>query len=471
MAEAAGTLKILRDRWGRLSLALQYSIAGTLVVFAAMFVIGFWVTSVIGQAIKDDAAGATALYVDSVIAPVLPELRSERPLDEGVVRALDESLSAGRLGERLKSFKIWRRDGSVLYATDASLIGRRFPISDALGEAWQGHVVAELDELSDAESENERDLGIPLMEIYSPIREPWSGEVVAVSEFYEVASDITRRLAEARWNSWLLVAGVTAAMVGLLASIVFRGSKTIDRQQSALTERVSQLSMLSEQNYALRQRVLRASKRAATINERYLRRIGADLHDGPAQLVAYATLRLDTDTVTGSGAPAGAREKEIAAIRSSLIEAMAEIRSICNGLILPHIETSGPAAIIDLAISAHEQRTGGQVQRPAEIIGANLSTSEKIVVFRFIQEALNNAYRHGGGKNQAVSAGIKHGRLCVEVSDGGPGFDPTQVRADGLGLSGLKERLESIGGQFDLKTSSAGTRVAISFTVEEFEQA
>ena len=471
MAEAAGTLKNLREWWDRLSLALQYSIAGTLVVLAAMFVIGLWVTSVIEQAIRDDAAGATALYVDSVIAPILPELRGERPLDEGVVRALDETLSAGRLGERLKSFKIWRRDGSVLYATDASLIGRQFPISDALGKAWQGHVVAELDELSDEESENERDLGIPLMEIYSPIREPWSGEVVAVSEFYEVATDITGGVAEARRKSWLLVAGVALAMVALLASIVFRGSKTIERQQSALTERVDQLSKLSEQNYALRQRVLEASKRAATINERYLRRIGADLHDGPAQLVAYAALRLDSDTVAGSSASHEVRQREITAIRTSLIEAMAEIRSICNGLVLPHVETGGPTAIMDLAISAHEQRTGSQVQRPDKPISANLSTSEKIVVFRFIQEALNNAYRHGGGKNQAVSAGIKQGRLRVEVSDDGPGFDPSHVRAEGLGLAGLKDRIESIGGQFDLTTSSAGTRVGISFNVEELEQA
>ena len=472
MAEAAGTLKNLREWWDRLSLALQYSIAGTLVVLAAMFVIGLWVTSVIEQAIRDDAAGATALYVDSVIAPILPELRGERPLDEGVVRALDETLSAGRLGERLKSFKIWRRDGSVLYATDASLIGRQFPISDALGKAWQGHVVAELDELSDEESENERDLGIPLMEIYSPIRGPWSGEVVAVSELYEVATDITGGVAEARRKSWLLVAGVALAMVALLRRVSSsEAARRSSASKSALTERVDQLSKLSEQNYALRQRVLEASKRAATINERYLRRTGADLHDGPAQLVAYAALRLDSDTVAGSSASHEVRQREITAIRTSLIEAMAEIRSICNGLVLPHVETGGPTAIMDLAISAHEQRTGSQVQRPDKPISANLSTSEKIVVFRFIQEALNNAYRHGGGKNQAVSAGIKQGRLRVEVSDDGPGFDPSHVRAEGLGLAGLKDRIESIGGQFDLTTSSAGTRVGISFNVEELEQA
>ena len=469
MVQTAGIFAALRERWNRLSLALQYSIAGAGVVLCAMLIIGFWVTSVIEAGLKDDAAGATALYVDSVIAPILPELRGKQQLDAGVARALDETLSAGRLGERLKSFKIWQRDGSILYAKDASLIGQRFPISDALAEAWQGRVVAEFDELSDEESSKERELGLPLLEIYSPIREPWTGEVVAVSEFYEVASDVTARLAAARRASWLLVAGVAAATVGLLAGIVFKGSRTIDRQRRALTDRVAQLSRLSEQNSTLRQRVQNASRRAAAINERYLRRIGADIHDGPAQLVAYAALRLESEAVTGSDPVEELRQKEIAAIRSSLNEAMAEIRNICNGLVLPHIETAAPANIMELAIAAHEQRTGSCVERQVEPITASLSTSEKIVIFRFVQEALTNAHKHAGGKGQAVHAGIKDGRLHVVVSDGGPGFDPALMRADGLGLAGLKERVESIGGHFDLATSDAGTRVTISLTVEEFE--
>ena len=99
-------------------------------------------------------------------------------------------LSQGALGDRLASFKIWRRDGRVLYALDRTMIGRKFPPTDALRDAWNGTVVAELDELADEESANERAEDVPLLEIYSPIREPWSGEVVAVAEFYEIATEI-----------------------------------------------------------------------------------------------------------------------------------------------------------------------------------------------------------------------------------------------------------------------------------------
>ena len=66
---------------------------------------------------------------------------------------------------------------------------------------------------------------------------------------------------------------------------------------------------------------------------------------------------------------------------------------------------------------------------------------------------------------------LQDGRLTVAVSDTGPGFDPQAIRPDGLGLAGLKERVESIGGQFVVQSSSAGTRASITLNVEEVEHA
>jgi hypothetical protein len=120
-------IQTLSDRWNGLSLALQYGIAGGVVLACAMVAVGFWVTRVIEDSIKSNAASATALYVDSVIAPLLPELREDKPLDAGVEQALNEVLLQGALGDRLASFKIWRRDGRVLYALDAAIIGQHFP--------------------------------------------------------------------------------------------------------------------------------------------------------------------------------------------------------------------------------------------------------------------------------------------------------------------------------------------------------
>ena len=59
----------------------------------------------------------------------------------------------------------------------------------------------------------------------------------------------------------------------------------------------------------------------------------------------------------------------------------------------------------------------------------------------------------------------------LRSSDGGPGFDPAAVRADGLGLAGLKERVESIGGQFDAAELARRHARLITFNVEELEHA
>ncbi|PZV34827.1 sensor histidine kinase [Mesorhizobium kowhaii] len=460
-------IRILQNvsrRWSELSLALQFLVAGGFGLLAVMLVVGAWVTSQIREGVTRNSAATTALYVDSVIAPLLPDLRKSQELSDSAKQALDETLGQGALGKRIVSFRLWRRDGTVLYAKDAALIGRRFDLTDGLRSAFQGNVVAQFDTFDENEIQEEA-IGLPLLEIYNPVREPWSGEVVAVTEFYEIADDFQATLASALLSSWLIVAGATLAAFLLLSGIVLRGSRTIDDQRGALRRQVSELQGLVAQNNALRVRVQRASRRATALNERYLRRIGADLHDGPAQLVALAALRMDSPVFSGDGHSSESRSTEVAMIRKTLEDAMREIRGICTGLVLPQIETAATTDILRLAVNEHELRTGTSVTLTLAGHLPEPGASEKISIYRFVQEGLNNAYRHGRGKDQAVSAGMKGGRLFVEVSDGGPGFDPARV--EGLGLAGLRERVESIGGQFETLTGPHGTRLVIRLSVEE----
>jgi len=458
-------LQNLYQGWNRLSLALQFLIAGGVGLLAVMFVVGLWVTSQIREGVMRNSAGTTALYVDSVIAPLLPDMRKSQELSDGVRRALDETLDQGALGKRLVSFKLWRRDGKILYADDPALIGQTIAPSANLIHAFEGNVVAEFNQLDAIERQEHRGTSEHLLEIYNPVREPWSGDVVAVSEFYEIADDFQATLNSALWSSWLVVAGATAAALAMLSGIVLRGSRTIQTQRSALEAKVAELQALLAQNSLLRQRVQRASRRATAINERYLRRIGADLHDGPAQLVALAALRMDSPLLLDPTASSNRREAEIADIHHTLDEAMREIRAICNGLVLPQIENAAVADILRLAVAEHERRTASSVSLSLPGQLADLGTSEKISLYRFAQEGLNNAWRHGKGKDQAVTAAMTGSKLVIQVVDGGPGFAPGSK--EGLGLAGLRDRIESIGGHFDISSSREGMRLTITLSIEE----
>lgn len=456
-------------RWNARSLASQFFIMGGLVSLAAMFGIGLIVTRLIENAVIHNSGAATALYVDSVVAPLLPDMQTESLLDDASAQALDETLGQGALGRRLVSFKLWRRDGTILYSNEKELVGKTFPVNGKLAQAFAGSLVARYEVASDPESAEERNLGRALMEIYNPVLQPWSGEAVAVLEFYETSEGLEDSLAQARLWSWLAVAGLTAIFFLTLSILVFRGSHTIEVQREALKARVDELSALLAENRGLQRRLQLSSQRAAALNETYLRGIGADLHDGPAQHIAYASLRLDSNLLVDAAVQPEAREKELTWIRSSLAEAMKEIRDICKGLVLPQIEKASITEIVKRVVEAHQEKTGTTVDTRIDEDDPELATALKICIYRFVQEALNNAYRHGGGVEQAVRATSHGGAVRVEVSDRGEGFDPTQVRPASLGLAGLKERIDSLGGEFDIITGEGGTTVIMTFAPMEVE--
>lgn len=455
--------------WGRQTLARQFFLVGSAFSLGAMALVGLFVTNLIEQAVTRNAAASTALYVDSIIAPLLPDMASDEILDETSSRALDETLAQGPLGERLKAFRLWARDGRILYSSDPSQIGEQFTPSKDLQKALGGELVAEFDELDDVESVAERESGLPLLEIYSPLLQPWSGEIVAVTEFYEVAEGLKSDLSVARWQSWSAVAAVTLAFFLTLSAIVFRGSKTIDLQSRELESRVAELTELLSQNDALKSRIQRAAAATTALNESYLRNLGADLHDGPAQLVAFAALRADSGLLSDPTTSTKRREKEVSVIKASLDEAMTEIRTICSGLVLPHIESASLGEMLAELLNGYRARTGQAVDLRLSAPISDLPVAAKICIYRFTQEALNNGYKHAAGACQWVNIAPCGAGIEVQVGDAGHG--PPQQRSEGrsIGLAGMRDRVESLGGTFSFTTSPDGTIVTMSLPLHNME--
>ncbi len=449
---------------GRLSLSKKFALTGSLVMLLGMFVMGAWVTFKIEEKVTDNAGISTALFMDRFVAPFAQGLDKADKLSIGPVTALNEMMKSTELQNRVLLLKIWKQGGLIAYSNKLELVGKRFKPSNSLKEAWKGSVVTELNDTDDDESRQEEWGDRPILEIYSPIRERWSGKIIAVAEFYEDASMLQQSLDKVKQKSWLVVGMLMFTLFVSLFGIVHRGSLLIESQRKNLQNKINELQKISKQNQNLTNRIERASSRYSQLNEKYLRRIGAELHDGPAQLLALASLRLES---VRCDEDLESRSKETRIIQQALDESMTEIRNICKGLSLPEIETETLKKVIEIAVFAHEQRTGTKVvthnQNSVSSSDGSISQAIKICVYRFIQEGLNNAYRHAGGIGQEVECVIKGKVLTVHVRD--KGVEKPRVKeaekTGGLGLSGLRERVESLGGEFSFKTIKGGGSEAV----------
>ncbi len=439
-------------------------------LIVGMVIMGIWVTQRIEDGVTRNTAASTALYMESFVAPLIGELAHSDILTPQTREALDDLLKDNELGRRIISFKIWKENGLIAYSSRADIIGKRFPTTPNLRAAWTGEVTAEFDTLEDEEDALERVRGIPLLEMYSPIREPHTGRIIAVAEFYEGAEALKHNLFIANLQSWLVVAIVTLAMLGTLSDIVLRGSRTIKQQRKALEERVQELSSLLAQNEQLRTTLKRASQRTTEINESYLRRISADLHDGPAQLLSLGLLRLDALEPLFDQTHEGPQDRsEIQVVRGALTDAITEIRDICAGLTLPILDDMAPDKLLTSAANAHMRRTRSEVDIDIQSFPPTLTKSLKICIYRFVQETLSNAYRHADGLGQKLSCRYDNGLLEVAVSDTGPGFElfPADGQGTGLGLPGLHERIESLGGQLQIHSRPGkGSLIVLLYRIE-----
>ncbi len=454
--------------WARWSLPLQFLVAGAVVMTIAMLAVGFWVSSRIEQGVLQTSADAAADYVETFVAPLGADLAQAQPLSDRARRALEAAFASPALADRVVSYKIWRPGGEVLMASNPEVIGKRFEETDHLKRAWTGEVAASYEDLNDAEDSLEAALGIPLLEVYSPLHGFATGEVISVVEFYQDGTALAAELTHARRTSWLVVGGAFLGSGLMLFGIVQAGGRTIDRQRRMLEAQLAETRAMSAQNAQLKRRVVAAAARATAQAERAQRQIGADLHDGPGQHLALAALRLDALLPE-----AARRGSDARAVRASLRQALAEIRGLSRGLAIPDLDAIDMATAIERAVQEHRAKTGMEValvgRPPTE---GGFDYARKLCVYRFLQETLSNAARHSGSDQALVRVETSPQALGISVCDDGVGFDRAKdlrLRDDGgQGVLGLVDRAESLGGSVGIDSAPGqGTRMTLTLPREE----
>ncbi|WP_188517758.1 sensor histidine kinase [Alsobacter metallidurans] len=446
----------MQTQWRSLTLVRQFILVNLAVTLLGMLALGAWVTRTIEAGVIHASTASAAVYMNSVIAPHLLGYTANGILSDIDRRNLDAAKETAGAQRGVVALKIWAPGGRILYSSHHEAEGQVFVETGPLAAAFKGQLSWEFDDLDDPESVFERQLGMPLLEIYAPVHDS-AGRVMAVAEFYENAEAIDAETRAARISTWLMTAGAALFMMWALFWIVARGSRLIEEQRTDLRARVSQLSTLLQDNEKLRGDRQRAARRAAEDNERLLNRLGSDLHDGPAQLISLALLRLKP------------QDQDVKSIQNVLKDALNEVRNVCSGLMMPEIRDLPPADAFRFIVDAHQRRTGTAVDFSITGVPTEMPAFLKTCLCRIVQEGLSNAYRHADGAGQRVLIAADEGHVTVVVEDDGPGIsDEDAVRAGSrLGLAGIRQRVDSLGGSLTVgRIGTRGTRLTAVMPLE-----
>ena len=221
-----------------------------------------------------------------------------------------------------------------------------------------------------------------------------------------------------------------------------------------------------DQNEELRNKLQHANEQTADVNERALQRIGADLHDGPTQLLTYSLLRLGKFAPVIESAIGANGKEELELMKVALTDTLTELRNLSLGLSLPQLDDATLEETIAKSVALHQEQTGSIVQTVVTELPAHVPQAVKVCVYRVVQESLTNAYRHGNAKGQKVACSYDD-VLVLAISDQGPGFDIQAYNKDGLGLNGMRSRVEALGGSLVIDTGrDRGTRILALIDIE-----
>ncbi len=256
----------------------------------------------------------------------------------------------------------------------------------------------------------------------------------------------------------VVTSGVLLALSVGVAAIVLVQTGRLERALRVEMERDA------ENRLALR----RLSERLVHAQEEERRAIARELHDEIGQALTAIKMELSV-AERGSAGSDALDGNRLGEARSITDRALNAVRDLSKLLHPPLLDDMGLLATLDWYLGAFSRRTGIRTELLREGIDERMSPNVETHAYRIVQEALTNVARHARATKCSVKVRRLSGTVRVEVADDGIGFDTQagKVKAGGgLGLLGIAERVETLGGTFELESSPGeGTRLVVELPV------
>ncbi|HEY4950522.1 MAG TPA: PAS domain S-box protein [Candidatus Acidoferrales bacterium] len=196
------------------------------------------------------------------------------------------------------------------------------------------------------------------------------------------------------------------------------------------------------------------SGRLLQVQDDERRTVARELHDGVGTYLsglslALGKIRMFLDEKNPE------HQEVVAECRDMIQAAAGEIRSISYLLHPPTIEEMGLASALEWLVRGFSSRSGIIVSLQLATDVDRLKAETELALFRVTQEALNNVYRHSGSGTASVRLFRESESVVLEITDEGQGMLPVSIGSTPeltLGISGMRERVEDLGGKFSIES-------------------
>lgn len=208
------------------------------------------------------------------------------------------------------------------------------------------------------------------------------------------------------------------------------------------------------------------ARRLAIADERD--RIGRDLHDGIIQSIYAVDLTLEDIAAHSDDEPGQVRPR-IDGVVDDLNQVIGDMRSYIMDLRPRELQGRKLDDALDSLIKYLEDRSGVTVTMDARVDLAGFSEQYVVNLWHIFQEAFSNIEKYAKATNVSVLIELADGRLILEISDDGVGFDLEKSEMGrGFGLADIKDQAERLGGILTVETSpGAGAKLNISLPLSE----
>ena len=229
-----------------------------------------------------------------------------------------------------------------------------------------------------------------------------------------------------------------------------------------------QAEVLEMTNRGLRE----LSARLLQVQDEERRRIARDLHDSTGQTLALLTM-----TLAQSEAEVRKLSPELADRLSENTDlarkVCAELRTISYLLHPPLLDDVGLQSALHWYVDGFGKRSGIHVSLELPEKSERMSRNLETAIYRVVQECLTNIHRHSSSLTASIWLREDSGNIILEIEDRGEGIPPEKLSqisascAPGVGLRGIRERIQDFGGTVEITSGTEGTRIKVTVPADE----